>query len=70
MHRYTILGLWIFAWSFGASMSLFWWIAAFNDWRITIDFARFGEHWIEGVIFHLALLISVWGGVQLARRRL
>jgi len=50
-------------------MSLFWWVAAFNDWRITIDFARFGEHWIEGVLFHFAILTSAWGAVVMIKRK-
>ena len=69
MQRVTIVALWVFCLSFGVSMSLFWWVAAFNDWRITIDFARFGEHWIEGVLFHLAILTSAWGAVVLIKRK-
>ena len=49
------------------TMSLFWWVAAFNDWRVTIHFAQYGEHWIEGVLFHSAILVSLWVGIELIR---
>ena len=67
MARYLTIGLWVFAFSFGVTMSLFWWVAAFHDWRVTIHFAQFGEHWIEGVIFHFAILVSLWVAVEIVR---
>ncbi len=67
MARYLIIGLWVFALSFGVTMSLFWWVAAFNDWRVTIYFAQYGEHWIEGVLFHLAILVALWVGFELIK---
>ena len=67
MSRYTIIGLWIFSFTFGISMSFFWWVAAFNDWRVTIEFAKYGAQWVEGTLFHMALLTSIWGGVEIIR---
>ena len=69
MPRYLIIGLWIFAFSFGVTMTLFWWVAAFHDWRVTIHFAQFGEHWVEGVIFHFAILTSLWVAALMVREK-
>jgi len=35
-----------------------WWVASFNNWRVTIMFNKLNEHWVEGVLFHVALLIA------------
>jgi len=33
-----------------------WWCAAFNGWRCQVVLNEIGEHYLEGVIWHLTLL--------------
>ena len=40
-----------------------WWHAAFHGWTACVQFDRFGEHLVEGIMFHtfaLALIITTW----------
>ena len=40
-----------------------WWHAAFHGWTACVQFNRYGEQWIEGIMFHafaLALIITTW----------
>ena len=38
-----------------------WWLAFLSgEWRVTLLFNRFGEAWLEGPLFHGALVFAVW----------
>lgn len=38
-----------------------WWLALFSgEWRVVLSFNHFGEAWMEGPLFHGALVFAVW----------
>ena len=54
----VLAGIWLVG--FTAMLVGAWWAALLGGWQVTLVFNHFGEAWVEGPLFHGALVFAVW----------
>lgn len=67
----TVIGIFALTTGVAASVNMLvlWWIAKGNGWVAWAQFNQVNEHWVEGVLFHLAVVALALHGWWFLKER-